>query len=224
MSAAVATGSERTFFGHPAGLSTLFLHRVLGAVLLLRSAGAAGRPSDPGLGMSTSTASAYGTYVALVYLFPLLWITRPRLGYRRAVLVGGMACAMAMPTEIALAGLVADRLGDGPAETEHLRDGRRVVPRSQQPSGTPASRICMGINLGAFVAPLVTGYLMDGPRVALGLRRGGHRHDGGRHPVRRRRPQDPGRIGLTSAPTRPARRRSATCSRSSAPRSAASWS
>ena len=132
MSTAVAPRPQRTFFGHPAGLSTLFFTefwerfsyygmRAL-LVLYLVAPPNGATPPGPGLGLSTATASAiYGTYVALVYLFPLLggWIADRMWGFRRAVLVGGIviACghyAMAVPNEITFwIGLLLIALGTG---------------------------------------------------------------------------------------------------------------
>ncbi|MEZ5119413.1 MAG: oligopeptide:H+ symporter [Candidatus Nanopelagicales bacterium] len=180
MSTAVAPRSQRTFFGHPAGLSTLFFTefwerfsyygmRAL-LVLYLVAPPNGATPPGPGLGLSTATASAiYGTYVALVYLFPLLggWIADRMWGFRRAVLVGGIviACghyAMAVPNEITFwVGLLLIALGTGllkpnvsamVGELYHDHDTKRDAG---------FSIFYMGINLGAFIAPLVTGFLMD---------------------------------------------------------------
>ncbi|MEI2787209.1 MAG: hypothetical protein V9E82_16115 [Candidatus Nanopelagicales bacterium] len=116
MSTAEAPATTRTFFGHPAGLSTLFFTefwerfsyygmRAL-LVLYLVAPPDGATPPGAGLGMSTATASAiYGTYVALVYLLPLL------------------------------GGLIADRGGDS--------DGRCSSAASSSPAATTPWRYPM---------------------------------------------------------------------------------
>lgn len=177
---AVQPRGQRQFFGHPAGLSTLFFtefwerfsyYGMRALLVLYLIAPLDGTyPPGPGLGLAAGTASAiYGTYVALVYLFPLLggWIADRLWGFRRAVLVGGIVIAcghysMAIPLEITFwVGLLLIALGTGllkpnisamVGELYHDNDGKRDAG---------FSIFYMGINLGAFIAPLVTGWLMD---------------------------------------------------------------
>ena len=90
-----ATGtSDRAFFGHPRGLSTLFFTEMwerfsyygMRALLILFMTAA---PATGGLGFDTPTAGAvYGLYTAMVYLFTLPggWIADRLIGQRRAVL------------------------------------------------------------------------------------------------------------------------------------------
>ncbi len=122
------------------------------------------------MGLDTSTASAiYGTYVALVYLFPLLggWIADRLWGFRRAVLVGGIVIAgghycMAMPTEITFwIGLLLIALGTGLLKPNISAMVGELYHDDDAKRDAGFSVFYMGINLGAFVAPLVTGYLMD---------------------------------------------------------------
>ncbi len=180
MSTVTASRSPRTFFGHPAGLSTLFFTefwerfsyygmRAL-LVLYLVAPPDGATPPGPGLGLSTATASAiYGTYVALVYLFPLLggWIADRLWGFRRAVLVGGIVIAcghysMAVPTEATFwLGLLLIALGTGLLKPNISAMVGDLYLDHDAKRDAGFSVFYMGINLGAFIAPLVTGYLMD---------------------------------------------------------------
>src|SRR3954447_17250110 len=102
---------DRSFFGHPRGLSTLFFTemwerfsyygmRVL-LILFMTAPVAAG-----GLGFETSVAGAvYGLYTSMVYMttLPGGWVADRLIGPRRAVLYGGIliACghfSMAFPS------------------------------------------------------------------------------------------------------------------------------
>ncbi|HNO14932.1 MAG TPA: oligopeptide:H+ symporter [Actinomycetota bacterium] len=176
----VTAPTQRTFFGHPAGLSTLFFTefwerfsyygmRAL-LVLYLVAPPDGATPPGPGLGMDTATASAiYGTYVALVYLFPLLggWIADRMWGFRRAVLVGGIviACghyAMAVPLELTFwLGLLLIALGTGLLKPNISAMVGELYHNNDAKRDAGFSVFYMGINLGAFIAPLVTGALMD---------------------------------------------------------------
>src|SRR2546423_5574282 len=91
---AVAAPLDRSFFGHPRGLSTLFFTEMwerfsyygMRALLILFMTApvAAG-----GLGFDTSVAGAlYGLYTSMVYMstLPGGWIADRLLGARRAVL------------------------------------------------------------------------------------------------------------------------------------------
>src|ERR1044072_6257740 len=88
---------ERTFFGHPWGLATLFgtemwerfswygLRAILATFM-------AAPPAPHGLGMTQQTAQAVvGVYGALIYLVALPggWIADRVLGPRRSVFLGG---------------------------------------------------------------------------------------------------------------------------------------
>ena len=89
-----ATQRDRQFFGHPAGLSTLFFtemwerfsyYGMRGFLILYMTASA----KLGGLGLSTPAAAAiYGTYTSMVYLMSLPggWIADRLIGQRRAVL------------------------------------------------------------------------------------------------------------------------------------------
>jgi proton-dependent oligopeptide transporter, POT family len=101
VAAADARAHDRSFFGHPRGLSTLFFTemwerfsyygmRVL-LILFMTAPVAAG-----GLGFETSVAGAvYGLYTSMVYMtsLPGGWIADRLIGQRRAVLYGGILIA-----------------------------------------------------------------------------------------------------------------------------------
>ena len=106
--------SDRQFFGHPAGLSTLFFtemwerfsyYGMRGFLILFRAAPLA----LGGMGLDAATAAAiYGTYTSMVYLFcvPGGWLADRVLGPRRAVLYGGILIAaghftLAVPAHLA---------------------------------------------------------------------------------------------------------------------------
>ena len=93
--------SDRSFFGHPRGLATLFFTEMwerfsyygMRAILILfmvtRSPRAASGSTD------SKAGSVYGLYTAMVYLMCLGggWIADLFTGQRRAVLIGGILIA-----------------------------------------------------------------------------------------------------------------------------------
>src|SRR6188472_4204494 len=96
------TPQDRDFFGHPAGLSTLFFTEMwerfsyygMRALLILFMTAAV---TDGGLGMSTADAGViYGLVTAMVYMsaVPGGWIADQFLGLRKAVLWGGILIAL----------------------------------------------------------------------------------------------------------------------------------
>ncbi len=174
---------ERRFLGHPRGLATLFMTEMwerfsfygMRSVLVLFLAASA---AEGGLGLREGTAKALvGVYSAMVYLVALPggWLADRVLGPRRAVLYGGVVImlghlTMAVPRGAAFVylGLLLIILGTGLLKPNistlvgHLygqdEDARRDAG---------FSIFYMGINLGAFLAPLVVGTL--GQRVSWHL-------------------------------------------------------
>jgi POT family proton-dependent oligopeptide transporter len=164
---------DARFFGHPRGLSTLFFTEMwerfsyygMRALLILfmTAPAAAG-----GLGFDTAVAGAvYGLYTSMVYMstLPGGWVADRLIGQRRAVLYGGIVIAaghfsMAFPSLTTFyLGLTLIVLGTG------LLKGNAAVivgglygPQDHR-RDAGFSIYYMGINLGAFIAPLVCGYL-----------------------------------------------------------------
>src|SRR5262245_58423165 len=173
LAATASTVQERGFFGHPRGLSTLFFTEMwerfsyygMRAFLILYmvtpvTAGGLGF-SDP------DAASIYGTYTGSVWGAAILGgIVADRfLGQYRSVLIGGIIIALghftlafkALPFFYTGLGLIV--VGTG-----LLKPNVSTVVGSLYAPGDPRrdagfSIFYMGINLGAFLGPLVAGYL-----------------------------------------------------------------
>ncbi|SBT45577.1 peptide MFS transporter [Micromonospora narathiwatensis] len=163
----------KTFFGHPRALSTLFLTEMwerfsfygMRAILVLYLTAAV---ADDGLAIRESTANAvYGTYNAMVYLMALPggWIADRLLGARRSVLWGGVVIAaghyvMAVPVRWSVfAGMTLIVLGTGLLKPNISAMVGDLYDRDSPRRDAGFSIFYMGINLGGFIAPLVTGFL-----------------------------------------------------------------
>src|SRR5213595_1335644 len=164
---------DRGFFGHPRGLSTLFFTEMwerfsyygMRALLILFMTAA---PATGGLGFDTMTAGAlYGLYTSMVYLasLPGGWIADRLIGPRRAVLYGGIliACGhfcMAFPSVATFyIGLALIVCGTGLLKGNVSVIVGQLYGASDQRRDAGFSIFYMGINLGAFIAPLICGYL-----------------------------------------------------------------
>jgi POT family proton-dependent oligopeptide transporter len=164
---------DRSFFGHPRGLSTLFFTEMwerfsyygMRALLILFMTASV---ANGGLGFPTSKAgSIYGLYTSAVFLasLPGGWIADKVLGQRRSVLYGGIVIAfghfsMAIPRlETFYLGLLLIVMGTGLLKPNvSTIVGGLYRPDDMRRDGG-FSIFYMGINLGAFIAPLVCGYL-----------------------------------------------------------------
>lgn len=159
--------------GHPRGLTTLFFTEMwerfsyygMRALLILFMVKTA---ADGGLGFETKRAAAiYGTYTMSVYLMSILggFIADNFIGARRAVLIGGIVIAtghfsMALNSQPTFfAGLVLITLGTGLLKPNISTMVGSLYTPDDQRRDAGFSIFYMGINLGAFAAPLVTGWL-----------------------------------------------------------------
>lgn len=159
--------------GHPRGLTTLFLAEMwerfsyygMRALLILFMTAKA---AEGGLEFDTKKAAGiYGTYTMSVYLLCILggFIADNFVGARRAVLFGGIIIAgghfsmafNSMPTFYA--GLVLIALGTGLLKPNISTMVGSLYSPTDERRDAGFSIFYMGINLGAFLAPLVTGHL-----------------------------------------------------------------
>jgi POT family proton-dependent oligopeptide transporter len=121
-----------------------------------------------GLKMDTATAAAiYGLYTAAVYLFALPggWIADNLIGQRKAVFSGGVLIALglfSMSTPLLpgfYLGLILIVLGTGLLKPNVSTIVGDLYPEGGARRDAGFSIFYMGINLGAFIGPLVTGYI-----------------------------------------------------------------
>ncbi|HEU4681743.1 MAG TPA: peptide MFS transporter [Gemmatimonadales bacterium] len=173
-SAAAPSGvQDRSFFGHPRGLSTLFFTEMwerfsyygMRAILILFMTApiAAG-----GLGFDVAKAGViYGTYTALVYMLSLPggWLADRFLGQRRATLYGGVVImlghiSLAIPTMVSFyTGLALVVVGTGLLKPNVSTMVGQLYATEDARRDAGFSIFYMGINTGAFLAPLACGWL-----------------------------------------------------------------
>ncbi|HMB28750.1 MAG TPA: peptide MFS transporter, partial [Blastocatellia bacterium] len=159
--------------GHPRGLTTLFFTEMwerfsyygMRAILVLYMTKSV---AVGGLGLDDGVAQViYGAYTGSVYLMsiPGGWFADKVLGTRRAVLIGGILIAlghysMAVPTIYTFsAGLVLIVLGTGLLKPNVSAIVGELYSPEDQRRDSGFSIFYMGINIGAFTAPLVCGFL-----------------------------------------------------------------
>ncbi|AEN11738.1 MULTISPECIES: peptide MFS transporter [unclassified Streptomyces] len=170
-----APEDDHAFFGQPRGLMTLsglevwerFSFLGMQAILVLFFADSV---ANDGLGMDPGTAAsvsaAYGT---LVYLVSVAggWLADRILGSYRAVLYGGIliACghyAMAVPTAtMTWVGLGLISAGTGLLKPNVASMVGKLYRTEDERRDAGFALYYMGINIGAFAGPLITGWLGD---------------------------------------------------------------
>jgi POT family proton-dependent oligopeptide transporter len=166
--------SDKTFFGHPQGLATLFFTEMwerfsyygMRALLLLFMVASV---EKGGMGFDYRTGGAiYGLYTMFVYLLALPggWLADKLFGLRKSIFYGGCIIALghfclAFPFhETFFLGLLLIVSGTG-----LLKPNISGLIGALYPANEPARRdsgfsiFYMGINIGAFIAPFITGYL-----------------------------------------------------------------
>jgi len=169
-----ATASGGTFFGHPRGLATLFFtemwerfsyYGMRALLILFMTAAATG--TNPGMELDVKTAAAiYGLYTFFVYLLSLPggWVADQIWGQQKAVFVGGVIIAMghfsmAVPmTETFFLGLILIVIGTGLLKPNVSTIVGELYPEGGAARDAGFSVYYMGINLGAFLGPLLCGY------------------------------------------------------------------
>ncbi|WP_280435321.1 peptide MFS transporter [Nocardia carnea] len=166
----------RTFFGHPIGLVNLFgvelwerfsfygMLTILGYYLYYET-------TEGGLGLDQDAAvGLVGAYGGLVYLCTVLggWVSDRLIGMERTVFYGGV---VVMAGHIALAlipglagvgiGLVLVALGSGALKSNASALLGTLYPKGDARVDGGFTLFYLGINLGAFVGPLLTGLLQE---------------------------------------------------------------
>jgi len=165
--------NQKQWFGHPRGLATLFFTEMwerfsyygMRALLILYMVGST---QKPGLGFGTAKAAQiYGIYTMAVYLMgiPGGFLADRVLGHYRAVLIGGIiiACghfSMAVPgMSFFYLGLCLIVIGTGLLKPNVSTIVGTLYARDDVRRDAGFSIFYMGINLGAFIAPLICGWL-----------------------------------------------------------------
>src|SRR2546427_3479485 len=171
--ASSASAADRGFFGHPRGLSTLFFTEMwerfsyygMRAILTLYMTKTL---AEGGLGFDEKYASLiYATYVSSVWYLPLIggWLADKVFGARRAVLIGGIiiACghySMAINTHLNFyAGLILIACGTGLLKPNISAMVGQLYSQGDRRRDAGFSIFYMGINLGAFLSPIIVGFL-----------------------------------------------------------------
>ncbi|MDE2732694.1 MAG: peptide MFS transporter [Bacteroidota bacterium] len=171
---------SRQWFGHPRGLSTLFFTELwerfsyygMRAMLVLFMTTSA-TIGNPGLDFGEGTAGAvYGLYTFFVYVLALPggWIADNIWGQRKAVFVGGCIIALGhftmagpmvgLPDDGSFfLGLVLIVIGTGLLKPNVSTMVGDLYPEGGARRDAGFSIFYTGINLGAFLGPILAGFL-----------------------------------------------------------------
>src|SRR5262245_14798141 len=164
---------DHGFFGHPRGLSTLFFTEMwerfsyygMRAFLILYMVAPA---TAGGLGFADArAASIYGTYTGSAWAAAILGglVADRLLGQYRTVLLGGIVIAAGHFTLAFKAlpffytGLALIVIGTGLLKPNVSTLVGSLYPQGDTRRDAGFSIFYMGINLGAFIGPLIAGYL-----------------------------------------------------------------
>jgi POT family proton-dependent oligopeptide transporter len=166
--------SGSSFFGHPRGLATLFFTEMwerfsfygMRALLVLFLVDAIARG---GLGLDDKTATAiYGLYTAAVYIVALPggWIADRLIGAQKAVLYGGVLISLGSfglwlspNAQMFYLGLIVIILGVGLLKPNISALVADLYPEGGGRRDAGFTLFYMGINIGAFIGPLITAWL-----------------------------------------------------------------
>ena len=169
--------------GHPSGLMTLFFtemwerfsyYGMRGLLVLFLTAAV----EKGGFALSAVTATAiYGLYTSSAYFsgLPGGWVADRILGHRRSVFVGGMIIAaghfsMALGwTATFYAGLVLIIIGTGLLKPNVSAIVGDLYPEGGVRRDAGFSIFYSGINLGAFLGPIICGFLGENVNWHLGF-------------------------------------------------------
>lgn len=166
--------SDRSFFGHPRGLATLFFtemwermsyYGMRGLLLLFMVS----TVESGGMGLDEKTGGAiYGLYTMFVYLLALPggWLADRFFGLRKSVFYGGCIITLghiclALPfNETFFIGLLLIVIGTGMLKPNvSSLVGELYAPEEQARRDAGFYIFFMGINLGAVFGPLIISFL-----------------------------------------------------------------
>src|SRR5437868_2554615 len=171
--AAVETRDTGGLGGHPRGLTTLFFTEMwerfsyygMRAILFLYMTA---ELNKGGLGWKESDAGPiFGLYASSVYFLPLIggWLADRFIGAKRATFIGGVIImlghfSLAVPTmKTFCLGLVLVAVGTGFLKSTISAMVGDLVDEQDVRRDAGVSILYVGIDIGAFAAPLVTGFL-----------------------------------------------------------------
>ena len=164
--------ADRSLFGHPKGLGLLFLTEMwerfsyygMRALLVLYLVNAQHWTAE-------RAATLYGNYTMLVFLTPLIggYLADRIIGTRRSLVIGGIIIAaghftLALQGEAAFyIGLGLIIVGTGFFKSNVSTQVGQIYADGDERRDAGFTIFYMGINTGAFLGPLVCGYLADSP-------------------------------------------------------------
>ena len=168
-----AAVTNKQWFGQPRGLATLFFTEMwerfsyygMRALLMLYMVGSV---QQPGIGLSVSKAAQiYGLYTMAVYLagMPGGYVADRWIGHYRAVLYGGIIiaaghfCMAITGLPFFYTGLAFIVIGTGLLKPNVSSMVGALYEKDDNRRDAGFSIFYMGINLGAFIAPIVCGFL-----------------------------------------------------------------
>ena len=174
--------TRETWLGHPKGLYLLFATEMWERfsyygmrALLVLSLVAGVEAANPGFGWTQSEAlKLYGLFTGFVYFTPLIggWLADNYLGQRKSVIIGGLVMAAgqftlasAIPGNLQLfyIGLVLLVIGNGFFKPNISTMVGDLYEQGDARRDGAFTIFYMGINLGAFFAPLVCSTLGEDP-------------------------------------------------------------
>jgi len=169
---------ERKFFGHPRGLATLFFTEMWERFSYYGMRGFLILYMTKALAFTDTQASnAYTMYVSSVWLTPILGglIADAWLGQYRSVLLGGIIIALGHFTlafhglPFLYAGLALIVIGTGLLKPNISTLVGGLYEPGDERRDAGFSLFYMGINLGAFLGPIVAGRIAEGIDWHLGF-------------------------------------------------------
>ena len=165
--------ADRSLLGHPKGLGLLFITEMwerfsyygMRALLVLYLVNSQHWTAE-------RAANLYGTYTMLVFLTPLIggYLADRIIGTRRSLVLGGLIISaghftLAFANETAFyAGLGLIVIGTGFFKSNAATQVGQIYGPGDVRRDAGFTIYYMGINLGAFLGPIVCGYLGQSPR------------------------------------------------------------